>query len=245
MKIYAQIALVMAEIEAVGKNQLNKAQGFKFRGIDDVYNAVHSAMAKHGVVCWPVILDIVFREKIQTRNGGEGWHQIIKVKYVFAADDGSSIDVVVFGEGVDYGDKVSNKCLAIAHKYALLQTLVIPTEDTDDPDKDVHEIVKPKPQVEKRAESARKPLESKQALQSNADIAAEIKRVVTFPDPNEPTSIDLRKTNLIAGVRESKIDFPTKIGKTIQQIVDFISTAQNEAQLDKMEARLVDLELDL
>lgn len=48
---------------------------------------------------------------------------------------GSSISCTVMGEGRDTSDKATNKAMAAAHKYALLQTFCIPTEDIgqDDP----------------------------------------------------------------------------------------------------------------
>ena len=42
---------------------------------------------------------------------------------------------------MDSGDKASNKAMAIAHKYALLQLLAIPTEDAKDPDAETHHVV--------------------------------------------------------------------------------------------------------
>ena len=41
---------------------------------------------------------------------------------------------------MDSGDKASNKAMAIAHKYALLQLLTIPTEDEKDPDAESYEV---------------------------------------------------------------------------------------------------------
>ena len=55
--IYQAMAEVMKDIDAVGKNQKNQQQGFKFRGIDDVYNAVHPILAKHGVFTVPTVLN--------------------------------------------------------------------------------------------------------------------------------------------------------------------------------------------
>ena len=60
--------------------------------------------------------------------------------YRFVATDGSQVSCVVEGEGMDSGDKASNKAMAVAHKYALLQVLMIPTEEQKDPDAEVHEL---------------------------------------------------------------------------------------------------------
>lgn len=146
--IYKQIPKVMSEIRAVGKEQFNKAQNFKFRGIDDVYNACNKALAHHGVFTVPKITEQQF-EQIKTARGGTAVHARIKYEFYFYAEDGSYIVADAIGEGIDYGDKVCNKCASIAHKYALLQVFAIPTEETDDPDKESHQMAE-KPSMDKK-----------------------------------------------------------------------------------------------
>ena len=41
---------------------------------------------------------------------------------------------MVVGEGMDSGDKATNKAMAIALKYACFQVFCIPTEEMKDPD---------------------------------------------------------------------------------------------------------------
>ena len=48
--------------------------------------------------------------------------------------------VTVIGEGMDPGDKATNKALSIAFKYACFQLFCIPTEEMRDPDAEVHEV---------------------------------------------------------------------------------------------------------
>jgi hypothetical protein len=141
------MAEVMRDVDAIGKNQKNAQQGFKFRGIDDVYNAVHPILAKHGVFTVPTVLAERTEER-QTRNGGNLIYRILTLKYTFFAADGSSVEAVVIGEGMDSGDKAANKGMAIAHKYALLQTLCIPTEDMIDPDSEGQEPSTKKPVIQ-------------------------------------------------------------------------------------------------
>lgn len=134
--IAKKMCAVMNEIKAISKDKRNP-QGWNFRGIDDVYNELHNAMAKHGVFCLPTINGIIYREKIKNQKGSEGWHQIIEITYRFVAEDGSSIECKTWGESCEYGsDKLTNKCMSAAHKYALLQTFLIPVEDMEDPDKE-------------------------------------------------------------------------------------------------------------
>lgn len=136
--IYQAIAGVMQDVEAIGKNQKNQQQGFRFRGIDDVYNAIHPVFAKHGVFSTTNVVSEKTEER-QTARGGNLIYRILTIEYTFFASDGSSVKETVIGEGMDSGDKAANKAMAIAHKYALLQLLCIPTEDMVDPDSEVQE----------------------------------------------------------------------------------------------------------
>ncbi len=61
------------------------------------------------------------------------------MKFRFCADDGSSIEAVTIGEGMDSGDKATNKAMAVAFKYACFQVFCIPTEEMKDPDADTPE----------------------------------------------------------------------------------------------------------
>jgi len=134
-KIFQQIPLIMAEIDPVAKSRSNQAQGYKFRGIDDVYAAVQATLAKHKVFPVPTVLEST-REERPTKSGGVMTFAIIKMKYTFYAEDGSSFESVVVGEGSDTGDKASNKAMSVAQKYCLIQVLCIPTEEPKDPEHD-------------------------------------------------------------------------------------------------------------
>ena len=137
--VFKAIPKIMADIKFVSKDQKNQQQGFKFRGIDDVYNAVQKIMAKHGVFTVPKIVQRK-RWEVVSKQGAKGFHILNQYRFRFYGSDGSYFDCFTDGEGIDYGDKGSNKCAAISHKYALLQVLSIPTAETDDPDKEAHEI---------------------------------------------------------------------------------------------------------
>lgn len=137
--IYKAITNVMSDIGAVGKNQKNQQQGFMFRGIDAVMNAINPALIKHKVFVVPEILE-QSREERQTTRGSNLIYSICKVKYTFFTTDGSSISATVIGEGMDSGDKATNKAMSIAFKYTCFQVFCIPTEEMKDPDEEIHEV---------------------------------------------------------------------------------------------------------
>lgn len=138
-KIYEAISNVMADIGAVGKNDVNKTQGFKYRGIDAVMNALNPAMVKHKVFCVPEILEQQ-REERTSSKGSLLIYSVCKIRYKFFTTDGSFIEAVTIGEGMDSGDKATNKAMAIAFKYACFQVFCIPTEEMSDPDEEHHEV---------------------------------------------------------------------------------------------------------
>lgn len=143
MNIYESITKIMEEVPAIGKDKVNKQQGFKFRGIDDVMNALQPLLAKNKVFIVPEILEQL-REERTTSKGGNLIYSICKIKYKFYAEDGSNIEAITIGEGMDSGDKATNKAMAIAMKYALFQVFCIPTEEMKDPDGETPEESKKK-----------------------------------------------------------------------------------------------------
>lgn len=139
-KIYKAISAVMEDVGAVGKNNTNQMQKYKFRGIDDVMNALHPAMVKNHVFVTPEVLEEK-REERQTGKGGLLIYSVVKVKYHFYTDDGSGVDAVVIGEAMDSGDKSMNKAMSAAFKYACFQTFCIPTEEMKDSEVDSSESI--------------------------------------------------------------------------------------------------------
>lgn len=151
MTIYEAIADIMKEGYAISKNKRNQQQGFQYRGIDDVMNTFQPIMAERGIFVVPEVLETT-REERQTTKGGNLIYSVMKVKYTFYASDGSSVSATVVGEGMDSGDKASNKAMSVAMKYAMFQVFCIPTEEMRDPDEESHEVeplptppVSPKP----------------------------------------------------------------------------------------------------
>ena len=115
--IYETISAVMAEIGSIGKESRNSQQGFMYRGIDAVMNAINPALIKHKLFVVPEVLS-QRREERQTAKGGNLIYSVCTIKYTFYAEDGSSVSATVIGEGMDSGDKATNKAMRVAFKYA-------------------------------------------------------------------------------------------------------------------------------
>ncbi|WP_066454501.1 ERF family protein [Anaerotruncus rubiinfantis] len=143
-KIYAAMCAAMNSVGAIGKNDRNSQQGFMYRGIDAVYNALQPVLIEHKIFVVPEVLEQT-REERQTKSGGSLIYSILKVKFTFYAEDGSNVSAVVIGEGMDSGDKASNKAMSAAFKYACFEAFCIPTDEMRDPDAETPESITPKP----------------------------------------------------------------------------------------------------
>ena len=133
MNIYETITKILEETPVISKDKKNAQQGFAYRGIDDVMNTFNPLFAKYHLFIVPEVLEQT-REERQTSKGGNLIYSICKVKYKFYAEDGTYIEAIVIGEGMDSGDKATNKAMAIAMKYAMFQVFCIPTAEMKDPD---------------------------------------------------------------------------------------------------------------
>lgn len=133
--VYAAISKVMAIMskEGISKDRKNKEQGFAFRGIDDVMNALSAHMAEAGLVVLPSVKQRIVTERT-TKSGTVMFNIACEVAFDFVAQDGSKHTVTTWGEAQDSGDKATNKAMSAALKYACLQTFMIPTEGDNDAD---------------------------------------------------------------------------------------------------------------
>ena len=132
--VFGQISKVMAGMQHIEKTKQQGGLKFAFRGIDDLYNALQKLMAKHELINVPTRVEQISALEITSRNGGKGYHYRSLHTFTWYAADGSSIETQAIGESISYDDKGSNKNASIAHKYILLQSLAIPTEEVKDPD---------------------------------------------------------------------------------------------------------------
>lgn len=141
MTIFEAINKVMEDVGPIDKLKTNQQQGFKFRGIDDVMNTLSPLLTKNGIFVVPEVLDMT-REERHTAKGATLIYSILKIKHTFYSVDGTSVSTIVIGEGMDSGDKASNKAMAIGLKYSFVQIFCIATEDLPDPDGDSPDLGK-------------------------------------------------------------------------------------------------------
>lgn len=146
MKVYKAIGAVSAALsqQGISKGRKNTQQGYNFRGIDDVLNALSTALVEAGLVILPRCVE---RETVEraTAKGGALFYVTCKVEFdLVCTEDGSKHTVCTYGEAMDSADKATNKAMSAAYKYLALLVFCIPTEATADNDADfsTHEVAK-------------------------------------------------------------------------------------------------------
>lgn len=139
--IHEAMVSIMAAVDPISKNKTNQGQGYRFRGVDDVYQALQVIMANHGVFTTSEVKgEPDYTEFPLGKNGTLTFRTRAVFRFTFWHTSGTSVSTEVIGEGMDSGDKASNKSMSVAHKYALLQAYLIPTDEPKDPENEDHAI---------------------------------------------------------------------------------------------------------
>lgn len=139
-KVYAAIVEVASSLakEGISKSRKNSVQGYAFRGIDDVYNALAPFLVAAKLCILPNVQERVVVDRVSAK-GAVLLYVTVKVDFAFvSSEDGSEHHVVTYGEAMDSGDKATNKAMSAAYKYAAMQAFCIPTEGDNDADSSTH-----------------------------------------------------------------------------------------------------------
>lgn len=130
--VYKAINAVQIALAKSGITKNRQAQTYKFRGIDDVYNAISPLLGEHGLCILPRMIHRDCQERL-TAKGSAIFYVTVEAEFDFvAAEDGSCHIVRTFGEAMDMSDKATNKAMSAAYKYAAMQAFAIPTEGDND-----------------------------------------------------------------------------------------------------------------
>ena len=147
LKVYEAITNVMAALakSGIAKAHTNTYQNYKFRGIDDVYNALSGELAKNKLCILPKVLERTCVERMAAAKQGKEpsavFYVTVTVEFTFiSSEDGSSHTIVTYGEAMDSSDKATNKAMSAAYKYAAMQAFCIPTAGDNDADASHHTV---------------------------------------------------------------------------------------------------------
>jgi len=148
-QVYKAIVAVQSDLakEGISKDRTcTQGASYKFRGIDDIYNALSPYLSAHSLCILPRMMSRNCVER--TSNKGNAlFYTTVEAEFDFvSAEDGSTHTVKTFGEAMDSGDKGTNKAMSAAYKYAAFQAFCIPTEGDNDTENQTHEVSAERPQ---------------------------------------------------------------------------------------------------
>jgi len=194
--VYQAICDVTAALahEGIGKTRRNPQQGYQFRGVEDVQNALAPLLATHRLCMLPSVLERTCVER-QTQKGGTLFYVTVRVRFDFvSAQDGSTHSVETYGEAMDSADKATNKSLSAAFKYACILSFCIPTEGAEDAD---YHSPEPAPQ---------------QTVPAARERAADLhKQALAMPEPSDKEKLRDRVDRVISTV--AMLDSKERINK--------------------------------
>lgn len=230
--VHQAIGQIITKMEGIGKNQRNKEQGYNFRGIDDVLKVLHPLLGEHGVFFAPDVIEREVEERT-SKSGTKGTCTYLHVRYTVFGPDGDSFELSTWGEGLDYGDKATNKAMTAAFKYALFEVFAVsdPEEDGDHhtPEETVATVRREPPQrpVAARAETV--------AANPNLISEKQIKLVsVLFTKKGLPPDRESRHAyaNLVIGHEVASVKELTKAEAS--KLIDALN-AEPELDADQAE----------
>jgi hypothetical protein len=135
--IYKALDAVNRELQGIAKDQAG--YGYKFRGVNQVYEYCSPIFKKHGIIIAKRNLE-VSRElrTVEAKNGTKTISSaMMKCTYrLISLEDGSYIETESANEGQDSsgGDKAVSICNSTNFRNAILELFVISTEELLDND---------------------------------------------------------------------------------------------------------------
>lgn len=131
-----QVKRALAE-QGVGKSRENQEQRFKFRGIDDILNALAAPMVNANLIVLPNVEER--KEVVHEQQDGNRIKRFTRVslniRFQFVSSvDGSAINARIQSEASDHSDKATNKAISFAMKYAYISVFNIPVVGAEDGD---------------------------------------------------------------------------------------------------------------
>lgn len=136
-QVYASFAKAMAGVRSVGKSDFNSHQKFKFRGVDAVMNAVGPALRDNDLFLIPEVVSHSL-EPVRSSQGKAMVQAVVNMRYTVAHASGGTFSGQAVGEATDHADKATSKATSVALRTFLIQSMVLPTDETD-PDHEFNE----------------------------------------------------------------------------------------------------------
>lgn len=133
--IFETINLVQSELckVGIGKDQENKFQKYKYRGIDDLYNAISPILSRNGLIILPTVKEYIHEVAGTTKNSGVNYVAKVRMEFAFHhIHNDQKVTTEFAGEAMDTSDKATNKAGTAAYKYMCIMAFNIPINGEDD-----------------------------------------------------------------------------------------------------------------
>lgn len=148
--LVAKLAEVMGEVERVEKRGRNDFHKYDYATEGDIAAAVRKGLSARSIIVVPRTIDPTLGT-VERKNGGGDTLVTLRVVFAFLdGETGQSLEVPVYGQGQDGGDKAFYKALTGAVKYLLLKTFLMPTGD--DPEAEAPQQQRGQQQRQQRAQ---------------------------------------------------------------------------------------------
>ncbi len=125
--IYQRLAAIMADVGRIPKNGYNDFHKYHYALESDVKDGCRAAMVAHGVLLFSSAVSVEAIDKDLLRLTAD-------YTFVNVENPEDRLTIRMFSDGQDKNDKAPYKAMTGGIKYALMNTLLIPTGD--DPEKD-------------------------------------------------------------------------------------------------------------
>ena len=218
--IQEAMVAIMAEVDPIEKSKTAGDLKYKFRGVDDVYQGLQKLMAMHGVFTTSRVVSEPCYTEHTTSKGTATFRARIIFEFTFWHTTGTNVTSEVIGEGVDSGDKGVNKAMSVAHKYALLQAFMIPTDDPKDPEGESHELLD-----KRRVEEARLAEEARVAREAKATGEAKRAEVKAYVLEKAGKLSDPQKDEINSVFKTAGINIET-LESVKKMVDDFLAGAK-------------------
>lgn len=213
--VYEAINVVSAQMakEGISKDRTSAAGGgasFRFRGVDDVLNALAPKLAAAKLCILPRVLERQITERT-SKSGSVMSYVVLTVEFDLVSSVDSSMHTVrTMGEAMDSGDKATNKAMSAAYKYACFQTFTIPTEGDHDTENHAHELAPaPKaaaPSPAKRAESDEAEAGLTRLLQEAVDVDQLTRATIAVEKERKASRISQAGVGRLRNIYAAKIN---------------------------------------
>jgi hypothetical protein len=138
--VYERWSWVQDQLPAIGKDSVNKQQGFNYRGIDAVLNKLKPLLGKAGVFIMPARQKATYEQR-STAKGTVMHVCKIDAMWQIHGVGGDHFTAETVGEASDIFDKATSKAQTAAFKYLLWPGLAIAENEDNDgqtPEETVH-----------------------------------------------------------------------------------------------------------